>query len=82
MVSHPKAEKANFSQLSLEAIDEALYSLGETVKTATCFHIDKTFKIKKRKSRSVFPSGQNVAQLLNEKGKQIGGLAHKEHYRT
>ena len=38
----------NFEQILLEAIDEALLSLGENVKTSIYFHLDDLFKIKKQ----------------------------------
>jgi hypothetical protein len=40
-------EKANFSELLLEAIDEALSSLGESQKTAIYYHLKKEFNIKR-----------------------------------
>ena len=42
----------SFDQILLEAIDEALLSLGESVKTSIYFHLDWQFKIK----RSEIPS--------------------------
>lgn len=38
----------SFEQILLEAIDEALLSLGESVKTSIYFHLDDLFKIKKQ----------------------------------
>jgi hypothetical protein len=38
----------SFDQILLEAIDEALLSLGENVKTSIYFHLDDLFKIKKQ----------------------------------
>ncbi len=38
----------NFDQILLEAIDEALSSLGENVKTAIYFQLEDLFKIKKQ----------------------------------
>ena len=37
-----------FDQILLEAIDEALLSLGENVKISIYFHLDDLFKIKKQ----------------------------------
>ena len=37
-----------FDQILLDAIDEALLSLGENVKTSIYFHLDDLFKIKKQ----------------------------------
>jgi len=37
----------SFNQILLEAIDEALLSLGESVKTSIYFHLDCQFKIKR-----------------------------------
>jgi hypothetical protein len=36
----------SFQQILLEAIDEALSSLGENVKTSVYFHLEKRFKVK------------------------------------
>jgi len=44
-----------FDQILLEAIDEALLSLGENVKTSIYFHLDNKFKI----MRSEIPSKIN-----------------------
>ena len=38
----------SFDQILLEAVDEALLSLGESVKTSIYFHVDDLFKIKKQ----------------------------------
>jgi hypothetical protein len=38
----------NFDQILLDAIDEALSSLGENVKTAVYFQLEDLFKIKKQ----------------------------------
>ena len=38
----------SFEQILLEAIDEALSSLGENVATSIYFHLDALFKIKKQ----------------------------------
>jgi len=35
-----------FEQILMEAIDEVLFNLGETLKTAILFHLDEHFKIK------------------------------------
>ena len=48
VVSQLHLQKKTFKELLLEAIDEALSSLGETPKIAIYFHIDKTFNIKKQ----------------------------------
>jgi len=37
-----------FRKLLLEAVDEALSSLGDSVKQAIYFHLEETFKIKKQ----------------------------------
>jgi len=37
----------SFEQLLLEAIDEALSSLGESVKTAIYFHVENSFNVKR-----------------------------------
>ncbi len=37
-----------FRKLLLEAVDEALSSLGDSVKQAIYFHLEKTFEIKKQ----------------------------------
>jgi hypothetical protein len=37
-----------FDQILLDAVDEALLSLGENVKTSIYFHLDELFKIKKQ----------------------------------
>lgn len=46
MAKHRQHE--NFDQILLEAIDEALSSLGENVKTAIYFQLEDLFKIKKQ----------------------------------
>ena len=43
-----KSQHENFEQILLEAIDEALSSLGEGVKTSIYFHLNGLFKIKKQ----------------------------------
>jgi hypothetical protein len=40
--------KPDFEKLLLEAVDEALASLGESSKQAIYFHIEKTFNIRKQ----------------------------------
>jgi hypothetical protein len=40
--------KLSFNKILLEAIDEALSSLGESVKTSIYFHLEETFNIKRR----------------------------------
>ena len=37
--------KQDFSSLLLDAIDEALLSLGESVKTSIYFHLERNFKV-------------------------------------
>jgi hypothetical protein len=39
--------KLSFNKILLEAIDEALSSLGENVKTSIYFHLEETFNIKR-----------------------------------
>ena len=48
MFSHLTKEKANFSELLLEAIDEALSSLGQSSKTAIYYQLETMFNIKKQ----------------------------------
>jgi hypothetical protein len=48
VVSQFELQKKTFDDLLLEAINEALSSLGETPKTAIYFHLEKTFNIKKQ----------------------------------
>lgn len=43
-------KKRSFEDILLEAIDETLNALGETVKTAIYFHLKDTFNIKKTTS--------------------------------
>jgi len=43
-----KAGKADFDQLLAEAIDEALLSLGESVRTSIYFHLWDQFEIRKQ----------------------------------
>ncbi len=43
-----QSHKGNFDQILLEAIDEALLSLGEGVKTTIYFHLEDLFKIKRQ----------------------------------
>jgi len=40
--------KKSFEELFLEAVDEALASLGDSVKQAIYFHLEKEFKIAKK----------------------------------
>lgn len=40
--------KPSFNKILLEAIDETLFSLGESVKTSIYFHLEETFNIKRR----------------------------------
>jgi hypothetical protein len=57
----------NSDQILLDAIDEALSSLGEDVKTSTVFHLENQFKIKKKE----FPHRIDDSQEALE---QIFGL--------
>lgn len=43
-----KSKKVTFQELLLQAIDESLASLGESVKHAIYFHLEKKFKIAKK----------------------------------
>lgn len=43
-----QSHKGNFDQILLEAIDEALLSLGEGVKTTIYFHLEDLFMIKRQ----------------------------------
>ena len=43
-----KPKKRTFQELLLQAIDESLASLGESVKQAIYFHLEKKFKIAKQ----------------------------------
>lgn len=43
-----QSHKGNFGQILLEAIDEALLSLGEGVKTTIYFHLEDLFMIKRQ----------------------------------
>jgi hypothetical protein len=38
----------SFQQILLEAIDEALASLGENVKTSIYFHLEESFKVRRQ----------------------------------
>jgi len=39
--------KRDFEKILLEAVDEGLYSLGDSAKQAIYFHLEKSFNIKK-----------------------------------
>jgi hypothetical protein len=47
LVSQLSLSKKKFNNLLLEAIDEAFFSLGESVRVAIYFHLENTFEIKK-----------------------------------
>jgi hypothetical protein len=47
MVNKEKSDDTTFEELFLEAVDEALSSLGKTAKEATYYRIGKTVRIKK-----------------------------------
>ena len=51
-----QSDKGSFDQILLEAVDEALLNLGESVKTALYFHLEELFKIKK----------QEIPQRIND----------------
>jgi hypothetical protein len=51
-----KSYEGSFDQILLDAIDEALLNLGESVKTAIYFHLEELFKIKK----------QEIPQRIND----------------
>lgn len=54
------AEKRKaFEKLLLEAIDEALTSLGESVKQSVYYHIERKFKIAKKDIPSHLPEFMN-----------------------
>jgi len=40
-------QKGNFEKLLMEAIDEGLFSVGESPRRAIYFHLEKSFDIKK-----------------------------------
>jgi hypothetical protein len=42
-----KSPTKSFEQILLEAIDDALSSLGENIKTAIYFHVEKDFNVKR-----------------------------------
>lgn len=42
-----KNSAKSFEQILLEAIDDALSSLGENIKTAVYFHVEKSFNVKR-----------------------------------
>ncbi len=42
-----KTRHSSFEQILLQAIDEALASLGENVKTSIYFHLEEDFKVKR-----------------------------------
>ncbi|MEJ5327342.1 MAG: hypothetical protein WHU54_03715 [Candidatus Bathyarchaeia archaeon] len=42
-----ESQAKSFEQILLEAIDDALSSLGENIKTAIYFHVEKSFNVKR-----------------------------------
>jgi len=54
----------SFCNILLEAIDEALSSLGESAKIAMYFHLENTFKIKKREIPDRIDEFQDALEKL------------------
>jgi hypothetical protein len=60
----------NFDQIIVEAIDEALSSLGENVKTAIYFHLENLFKIRKEEIPSRLSDFSNALEQIFGLGAQ------------
>jgi hypothetical protein len=54
----------NFDQIIVKAIDEALSSLGENVKTAIYFHLENLFKIRKQEIPSRLSDFSNALEQI------------------
>lgn len=54
----------NFDQILLGAIDEALSSLGENVKTSIYFHLEDLFKIRKQEIPSRLSDFSNALEQI------------------
>ncbi|MFP3984396.1 MAG: hypothetical protein ACLFU9_00020 [Candidatus Bathyarchaeia archaeon] len=78
--------KQDFEKILFEAVDEALFSLGESSRQAIYFHLEKNFGIKKQEIASktevfkdaieeIFGEGANFLEILIMKHlyKRIGG---------
>ena len=82
--------KANFEKLLLEAVDEALASIGESPKQAIYYHLEKGFSVKKQEIPSkieafvlavekLFGLGANFLEsLMLKKLYEKAGLKGKE----
>ena len=57
--------KRNFEKILIEAIDEGLYSLGESSRQAIYFHLEKNFCIKKREiPRKIKDFAESIEQIF------------------
>jgi hypothetical protein len=82
--------KANFDKLLLEAIDDAMASMGESPKQAIYYHLEKVFNVKKQEIpckieefilaiEKLFGMGANFLESLILKGLyEMGGVKGKE----
>ena len=82
--------KRDFEKILLEAVDEGLYSLGQSSRRAIYFHLEKNFNVKKQEIPSkievfadaiekIFGSGANFLEILIMKrlNEKIGKLESK-----
>lgn len=63
--------KGSFDNLLLEAVDEALSTLGDSCKHAIYFHLEKTFKIKRKHIPSKFEEFVNAIEQIFGIGAKI-----------